>query len=31
VKGDSGTRTWVGWSALADTLDTYVHHSVRRD
>jgi len=31
LKGDPGTRTWVGWSALAYNLDTYVHYSVRRD
>jgi transposase, IS5 family len=31
LKGAPGAKTWVGWSALAYNLDTYVHYSVRRD
>jgi len=31
LKGDAGTKIWVGWSALAYNLDTYAHHAVRRD
>jgi transposase, IS5 family len=29
LKGDPGTRTWVGWGALAYNLDTYAHYAVR--
>jgi transposase, IS5 family len=29
LKGDPGTKTWVGWGALAYNLDTYTHYAVR--
>ena len=29
LKGNPGTRTWVGWGALAYNLDTYAHYAVR--
>jgi IS5 family transposase len=31
LKGDAGSKTWVGWGALAYNLDTYAFYAVRRD
>ena len=29
LRGEQGTKTWVGWSALAYNLDTYAIYAVR--